>query len=352
MDYNNLPRLKQVISKFNKAKVLVVGDLILDEFLWGNVSRISPEAPVPVVWVDRENFMPGGASNVAANMRSLGGEVYLTGVVGNDSRGETLQALLRKKGVHCEGIMADPTRPTTQKTRVIAHHQQVVRIDREIQKPISDSVLNDILEYIRETLPRVDALIVEDYDKGVIVPSLVQEAVKIAKKYKKVITVDPKETHVSWYRGVTTLTPNHHEAGAAVGFKIKDEATLEKAGALMLQKLQSDSVIITRGENGMAIFQKGKKTVKIPTVAQEVFDVSGAGDTVIGSLTLALASGANILEAAHISNCAAGIVVGKVGVAVTNQTELLASIGQVAKTAAHPRRRKTDRLPESGRAKP
>jgi rfaE bifunctional protein kinase chain/domain len=340
MKYNNLPRLKQIISKFHQAKILVVGDLILDEFIWGNVSRISPEAPVPVVWVDSENFMPGGASNVAANMRSLGGEIYLAGVVGNDSRGEALQSLLRKRGVHCEGIMADPARPTTQKTRVIADRQQVVRIDREMVKPISDAVLDDIRRYIHDTLPRVDALIIEDYGKGVIVPSLVEEAVKIGKKHKKVITVDPKETHFSYYKGVTTLTPNHHEAAAAVGFKIKNEATLEKAGRIMLKKLRSDSFIITRGENGMAIFEPGKPTVKIPTLAREVFDVSGAGDTVISALTLALAVGADILEAAYLSNIAAGIVVGKVGVAVIDREELLRGVhGQNRPVLA---RRKTD----------
>jgi len=348
MEYNKLARLKTLISKFSKAKVLVVGDLILDEFIWGTVTRISPEAPVPVVWVDRENFMPGGASNVAANMRSLGGEVYLAGVIGNDSRGEVLQALLRKKGVHCEGIVADPQRPTTQKMRVIAHRQQVVRIDRELIKPISDAVLHEIRAYIHEILPRVDALIIEDYGKGVIVPGLVQEAVKIAKKYRKIITVDPKETHFSYYRGVTTLTPNHHEAASAVGFKIKDEATLERAGRTLLKKLRSDSFIITRGENGMAIFQPGKKTVKIPTVAREVFDVSGAGDTVISALTLALAVGANILEAALLSNIAAGIVVGKVGVAVTDREELLRGLGGQGRQA--PARRKSDHVSADGAA--
>ena len=331
MEYSNLARLKQVISKFNKAKVLVVGDLILDEFIWGNVSRISPEAPVPVVWVDSENFMPGGASNVANNIRALGGDVYIAGVVGNDSRGEVLQGLLRKKGVHCEGIFSDKSRPTTQKTRVIAHHQQVVRIDREIVKPIPDAVMDDILAYIRGTLPKMDALIIEDYGKGVIVPKLVRAIVKLAKKYGKVISVDPKETHISYYRGVTTLTPNHHEAASAVGFKIKDDATLEKAGRAMLKKLRCDSALITLGENGMAIFEDGKKMVKIPTVAQEVFDVSGAGDTVISALTLALAGNASVIEAAHIANCSAGIVVGKVGVAVTDQAELTDRLRKVMK---------------------
>ncbi len=331
MKYNNLARLKQVISKFDKSKVLVVGDLILDEFIWGNVSRISPEAPVPVVWVESENFMPGGASNVANNIRSLGGEVYLVGAVGDDARGEVLQGLLRKNGVHCDGIFVDKTRPTTQKTRVIAHHQQVVRIDREQLKPIPDSVLKQITGYIHEQIDEVDAVIIEDYGKGVIVPGLVQSIVKDAKKRSKIITVDPKETHFSYYRGVTTLTPNHHEAAACVGFKIKDEATLEKAGREMMRRLRSESVIITLGENGMAIFESGKKMVKIPTVAQEVFDVSGAGDTVISALTLALAGGASTIDAAHISNCAAGIVVGKVGVAVTTQTELSAKMNKIVK---------------------
>ena len=323
MEYNNYNRLKDIIGGFDRAKVLVVGDLILDEFIWGNVSRISPEAPVPVVWVDSENFMPGGASNVANNIRSLGGEVFLAGVVGDDSRGEILQALLRKKGVHCEGIFADKQRPTTQKTRVIAHHQQVVRIDREELKPVADHVLKEIVGFIRERIHDVDALIIEDYGKGVIVPSLVREIVKVAKKYKKIITVDPKETHFSYYRGGPTITPRHDEADSADGFKIKDDASLERAGQKLLQKLKCETALITLGENGMAIFQEGRRMVKIPTVAQEVFDVSGAGDTVISAYTLSRARKATAFEAAHISNCAAGIVVGKVGVAVTTKEELI-----------------------------
>ena len=316
-------RLKSIISSFNQAKVLVVGDLILDEFIWGKVTRISPEAPVPVVWVDSENFMPGGASNVASNIRSLGGEVFLAGVVGGDSRADILRAELHKKGVDCEGVFTDNHRPTTQKTRVIAHHQQVVRIDREVIRPISDQVLSDLVDYIKERIQTVDALIIEDYGKGVIVPRLVQEAVRAAKKFHKVITVDPKETHFAYYRGVTTITPNHHEAGSAVGFQIKDDASLEKAGKKLLEKLKCETVLITLGENGMSLFQTGKRMVKIPTVAQDVFDVSGAGDTVISAFTVARARKASSLEAAHISNCAAGIVVGKVGVAVTTADELL-----------------------------
>jgi D-beta-D-heptose 7-phosphate kinase/D-beta-D-heptose 1-phosphate adenosyltransferase len=329
MDIPNLPRLKEIASRLDKARVLVVGDLILDEFIWGSVTRISPEAPVPVVWVNSENFMPGGASNVAANIRALGGEVFLCGVVGDDDRGETLQALLRKKGIHCEGIFADPKRPTTQKTRVIAHHQQVVRIDREKIFPISESVLERLTAFVEDRMRSVDALIIEDYGKGVIVPQLVRRAVQAARRTKKIITVDPKETHFSYYRGVSAITPNHHEAGTAVGFKIKDDATLERAGRLLLRKLRCETALITLGENGMAIFRSGKKLVKIPTVAQEVFDVSGAGDTVISVYTSALATGASVIEAAHLSNIAAGIVVGKVGVAVTSREEIVKRLRRI-----------------------
>ena len=326
LQFLKFSRLKSIISNFHKAKVLVVGDLILDEFIWGRVSRISPEAPVPVVWADRENFMPGGASNVANNIRSLGGEVYVAGVVGADERGNVLRSLLMEKGVNCEGVFNDPSRPTTQKTRVIAHHQQVVRIDREELGPLPESTRDDVIDYVCRRLPEVDALIIEDYGKGVIGPRLVREAVKCGKRHKKIITVDPKETHFSYYRGVTAITPNHHEAASAVGFSINGDASLAKAGQKLLQKLNCETALITLGENGMSLFQKSKTMVKIPTVAQEVFDVSGAGDTVISAYTLARACRATSIEAAHISNCAAGIVVGKIGVAVTSQSELLQRI--------------------------
>ena len=326
----NWTRLKHIISTFKDAKVLVVGDLILDEFIWGKVSRISPEAPVPVVWVDSENFMPGGASNVANNIRALGGEVTLAGIVGDDVRGEILRGLLRKKGIHCEGIFTDPHRPTTQKTRVIAHHQQVVRIDREIVRPLTSPLLKEVFRFIEAKIREVDALLIEDYGKGVVVPGLVQSIVRLAKKHKKIIAVDPKETHFSYYRGVTTITPNHHEAGSAAGFQIKDDHSLKAAGKKLLQKLRCESVLITLGENGMSLFQQGKPMIKIPTVARDVFDVSGAGDTVISAYTLARARNAAPVEAAHISNCAAGVVVGKVGVAVTTPEELLKEVRKQA----------------------
>ncbi|MDD2954644.1 MAG: D-glycero-beta-D-manno-heptose-7-phosphate kinase, partial [Parabacteroides sp.] len=304
----------------------VIGDLMLDEFIWGEVTRISPEAPVPVVWVKKESFMPGGASNVANNLRSLGAEVYVVGVVGDDDNGAILRGELERKGIRTEGILADESRPTILKTRVVAHHQQVVRIDKENKHSLGDAIIADMMAYIRRIIKDVDAVIIEDYAKGVITPALLKKIVPLAKRNGKIISVDPKEEHFNYYKGVTVITPNNHEAAKAVGFEINDEATLKKAGAKLLSKLNCKLALITLGENGMAVFQKDKPMKHIPTVAQEVFDVSGAGDTVIASYTLSLASGADPIAAAHISNCAAGIVVGKVGIAVVAPEELLERI--------------------------
>lgn len=324
-----MPKLKAIVSKFKNTKVLVIGDLILDEFIWGEVSRISPEAPVPVVWVRSESFMPGGASNVANNLRSLGASVYLAGVIGDDERGAILKGELDAKGINTRGILVDESRPTTLKTRVVANHQQVVRIDKEKIDHLSGSVMSRMIEYIKDAVKNVDAVIVEDYGKGVIMPALLSRVIPLARQAKKIISVDPKEEHFRYYRGISVITPNNHEASKAVGFAIKDGATLKRAGEILLNKLNCKIALITLGENGMAVFRKGKPMKQIPTVAQEVFDVSGAGDTVIASYTLALASGADPIESAHIANCAAGIVVGKVGIAVVTPKELLSGILKV-----------------------
>lgn len=314
--------MKNIISNFQNANVLVMGDLILDEFIWGDVSRISPEAPVPVVWVKRESFMPGGASNVANNLRSLGANVRLVGVIGNDEHGAILKSALDEKGVNTDGIFVDDSRPTTLKTRVVAHHQQVVRIDKENTDHLSTAVIDNFVAYITKIIDKVDALIIEDYGKGVITAALLSKIVPLAKRKNKIISVDPKEEHFKYYKGISVITPNNHEASKAVGFTIKDDETLNKAGMALLDKIKCKIALITLGENGMAVFQNGKPMKHIPTVAQEVFDVSGAGDTVIASYTLALASGADAIQAAHIANCAAGIVVGKVGIAVVTPDEL------------------------------
>lgn len=322
-------RLKQVVGSFSRVRVLVIGDLILDEFIWGQVSRISPEAPIPVVWVKSTSFVPGGACNVANNLRSLGAEADVIGVIGNEGRGRMLLELLEQKGVGIRGILKDPSRPTTLKTRVVAHHQQVVRIDREEVSPLSKDVQRRIIADVRKRLKNFDAVCIEDYGKGVVTPELVQEIVRLARRNGKIITVDPKESHLSYYKGVSCITPNHHEASTLAKVPIKDDASLRRAGQKLLRVLACENVLITLGENGMCLFQKGLKPVKIPTLAQDVFDVSGAGDTVIGTYTLALGSKAAPIEAAHLANCAAGLVVGKVGTATVTQSELLARVRQL-----------------------
>ncbi len=321
-----MEKLRKAIAGFSNVKVLVAGDLILDEFVWGEVSRISPEAPVPVVWVKSESFMPGGAANVANNIASLGAKVYIAGVAGTDERAAILKESLKEKGINIDGIIADDSRPTTLKTRVVAHHQQVVRIDREKIDSISAGVSDKIIFYIKGIIDEIDAIIIEDYGKGVISARLLKEILTIAKKKKKIITVDPKEEHFSYYKGVTAITPNHHEAAQAVGMKAKDSQSILKIGKALLKKLNCEGVLVTLGENGMQLFQKNGAITHIPTVAQEVFDVSGAGDTVISAFTLALALGLDMKDAAYVSNIAAGIVVGKVGIAVITQKELLARI--------------------------
>ncbi len=322
-------RFKKIISKFRNAKILVIGDLMLDEFLWGNVSRISPEAPVPVVRVRSESFMPGGAANVANNIHALGATVHMAGVVGIDERGRILKGELEKKGLNVAGIVLDGERPTTLKTRVIAHHQQVVRIDRENSGELSGGAVDQIIDYVKEVIDDIDAIIIEDYGKGVIAPRVLQDVLRLAKRHKKIVTVDPKEEHFHYYKGVTAITPNHHEAANAVGMKIKDESSLVKIGKALLNRLKCEAALMTLGENGMQLFEKSGRITCIPTVAQDVFDVSGAGDTVIGAFTLALAAGASMTEAAHISNFAAGIVVGKVGIAVVTQEELTRAMRRV-----------------------
>ncbi len=315
-------RLKLLLKKFKKSKILVIGDLILDQFIWGDVSRISPEAPVPVVHVQRESFMPGGAANVACSIRDLNGAAAITGTIGNDLWGRTLKKYLKRKS-DVKGVIADSGRDTTLKTRIVARHQQVVRVDREHISPLSKKTAEKVISYVRKNVKSFKAIIIEDYGKGVISPYLIKAILSIAKKRKLIITVDPKEEHFSYYKGVTCITPNQFEAEKAAQMKIIDAKSLDAAGKKLLRKLNLNAVLITRGEAGMALFVKGKKPVHIPTRAQEVFDVSGAGDTVIGAFTLALASGASFNEAAHISNYAAGVVVGKLGVGSCSQKELI-----------------------------
>jgi rfaE bifunctional protein kinase chain/domain len=316
------------IDRFRGAGVLVVGDVMVDEFIWGKVERISPEAPVPVVEVQREALLLGGAANVVNNIRALGGAVFLAGVAGRDAMGDHLSDELRRIGVSSEGIVTLAERPTTIKTRVIAHHQQMVRFDRELRAKIDDETTDRIIAYAKSLGTDIRAVIISDYGKGVINERLVSGLVGYAKKKGLIVSVDPKVENFSIYRGVTVITPNHHEAGSGVGNKIVDEESLLVTGRLILSTLGCENVVITQGEDGMTLFETTGDVVHIPTVAREVFDVTGAGDTVISTLTLAVAAGAGMRDAALISNYAAGIVVGKVGTAIVTAEELKKEVGR------------------------
>ncbi len=320
----NRSRAAELLKRFTRTRILVIGDLMLDEFVWGSVDRISPEAPVPVVWVERESVMPGGAANVAANIRAVGGQVELLGVVGEDEVGRRLLQEVQRQGISTEWIVSDPRRPTTSKSRVIAHHQQVVRIDRERLERVGGPALESVLRAAQALIRQVDGIVIEDYGKGLIQPALLKTVIGLAHRQGKIVTVDPKEEHIPFYRGVTALTPNKREASLAAGLVIRDDATLHQAAEKILRRLKPEALLVTLGEEGMYLFPKdGKNPVRIPTVAREVFDVSGAGDTVIAVFTLARAGGASFLEAATLANAAAGVVVGKVGVAACSAGELL-----------------------------
>jgi len=315
-------RAVAILNNFKKAAVLVIGDLVMDHFVWGKVRRISPEAPVPVVEVSSESFMLGGAANVVNNIHSLGGKVLVCGVVGRDEMGKKLVHELRLKGISSDGVIVEDGRPTSVKTRVIAHSQQVVRFDREKKEKVHLDTVKTIMDYVSEKINSFDSIIISDYAKGVISEELVEEVIALAKKKDKPIAVDPKVSHFDFYKYATIVTPNNDEASMASGIEIENEAGLLRAGEVLLNKLGSDAVLITRGEHGMSLFENNGEITHIPTVAKEVYDVSGAGDTVIGTVALSMASGASLKEAAVISNFAAGIVVGKIGTATVTPKEL------------------------------
>lgn len=311
-----------LIKGFRNASVIVVGDLILDHFIWGKVDRISPEAPVPVVEITSESMHLGGAINVANNIYSLGGKVYLCGIIGRDDAGQRIIGELRGRGIPTDGVVFEDNRPTTIKTRVIAHSQQVVRFDKEKKDCISRDASRAILDYTEGLVDEVEVLIISDYAKGVINKEFVRELVAFYRRKGKIVAVDPKVKHMDFYRGSTVITPNIFEASKASGIEIEDDESLEMAGNLLLKTVDCDALLITRGEHGMALFERGGGCTLIPTVAHEVYDVTGAGDTVIGVFSLALASGATYREAAVLSNHAAGIVVGEVGTATVTVEEL------------------------------
>jgi D-beta-D-heptose 7-phosphate kinase/D-beta-D-heptose 1-phosphate adenosyltransferase len=313
-------RIVRVVQKFKTKKVLVLGDLMLDRYIWGAVSRISPEAPVPVVEVEKDSLCLGGAGNVAQNLHSLGATPLLTGVVGNDPEGRWI----RDKAAGSQGIFVDRSRPTTVKTRIIAHHQQVVRVDFEKKGTLAAGMEEKIVDHLR--LQEYDGLLISDYNKGIVYPSLMAKTLSLAEERRIPVFVDPKVSHFRLFSPVTLIAPNHFEAEKVVGHDCRSEAEVEQAGAEILSLISSRYLIIKRGEQGMAVFERGRKPIHIPTVAREVFDVTGAGDTVIAAASLALLCGATIREAALIANAAAGIVVAKIGTATATPQELLSAL--------------------------
>lgn len=321
-------KLKNLVNKFAGKKVLVLGDVMLDEYIWGKVSRVSPEAPIPVVHVNRENALPGGAANVANNICALGGKVILAGVIGQDAQGGRMLSLLKKEGVNTELILRDRTRPTITKTRVIAHSQQVVRIDREVPAQVRGGVIAELASRLSRWMRRVDAVILSDYNKGLLTESLLQEVISLARQNGRIITGDPKPENIHKFHGVSLISPNQAEASLAARLAITNRPSLMKAGKTILRDLACEAVLITRGEEGMSLFEKNGDISHIHTLAREVYDVSGAGDTVISTLTLVLAASGGFKEAAVAANCAAGITVGEIGVATTTPAELKRRIGE------------------------
>jgi len=320
-------RVSEIVSAMSGKTVVVWGDVMLDEFVWGDVTRISPEAPVPVVEVRRESVHLGGAANVLANLRSLGARASVVGVVGSDRAGERVRAELREVGAlgADENLIVDVSRPTTLKTRIIAHSQPVVRADRERRTPVDGLVEERIVETLRKLLRGADALVVSDYDKGAVTPGALGEILTAAEVAGVPVLVDPKIRNFNFYRPATLITPNHHEAMRLTGTEEDDDDGMTRAARAIREGLGCRSVLITRGERGMMLLEEDGEPVFVPTAAREVYDVTGAGDTVIATLAASLAAGAGLVEAAMLANHAAGIVVGKIGTATATADELLAS---------------------------
>ena len=323
----SLQALRQYIQRFPQASVLVVGDLILDHYVMGKVSRISPEAPVPVVHVESETLRLGGAANVFNNILALGGKADLCGVIGADESGRLLMKELGGKRSGRGGVVIDHDRPTTKKSRVIAHNQQIVRYDVEGRQEIKAALQRRILQYIDSRMRELSCVVVSDYAKGVVSASLMSEIIRVASLRKVPVIVDPKVEHFGYYKGVTVITPNHHEATQAAGVHGDDDQSINEAGVRIRQRLGCRSVLITRGERGMSLYEADGVASHLPTQAQQVYDVTGAGDTVIGTLALALSSGASIKHGAVLANYAAGIVVGMVGTATVSPKQLTEALG-------------------------
>ncbi len=318
-------RVREICRAMRKATVAVIGDVMLDRYIWGQVERISPEAPVPVIMVANSSVRPGGAANVAWNLFSLGLKARLAGVIGRDNSGKELKALMAGKGLAVGSLVADPRRRTTEKIRMIAHSQQLVRADFESTEALRAKVLQRLLVSVKNALSGASVVVVSDYGKCVVTPE-VMDFVRGHCAAKKVpILIDPKEGHFSLYRGAFAVTPNKKEAGGFYNTKIRNEDDLEVVGRSLLRDLEAGAVLVTRGEEGMTLFQEGKRARQFPTRASEVYDVTGAGDTVISVLGAGLAAGATLYESIELANAAAGIVVKELGTAAVRPEELEAA---------------------------
>jgi D-glycero-beta-D-manno-heptose-7-phosphate kinase len=319
-------RIVHLKNAFNGLKIAVVGDMMLDCYFRGEVKRISPEAPVPILEVDNEFYRFGGAANVALNILKLGGIPYPIGVIGNDNDGRIFQSLAEDSNIILSGLITDGNRPTTTKTRVIAHNQHVVRIDKESKQNLSADIEEKVITFIENNILNLDGIILQDYNKGVLTPTLIERVTSLANKKNKLITVDPKFNNFFLYKNVTVIKPNRKEAEDVLGMKLKNVNDVTIAGNRILEKTNAKYVVLTLSEEGIAVFEKNKTIKRMPTQAQVVADVSGAGDTVISTLTMALAAKADIVEATYLANYAGGIVCEEVGIIPIQQDKLFDAI--------------------------
>jgi D-beta-D-heptose 7-phosphate kinase/D-beta-D-heptose 1-phosphate adenosyltransferase len=325
---SQIKRLKSLVGQFQRTRLLVIGDLILDQFIWGKVNRISPEAPVPVVQVTSESYRLGGAANVVHNIQELGGKASLCGVIGTDAVGRNLREELVRMGISLDGVVTSSHLQTTHKVRIIAHNQQIVRLDRENSHGQDSTARRRIRDFVRQNYGEFDGVVISDYGKGVVDSSLLVLMQDLRQKTGLLCVVDPKRTNFDLYSSMTLITPNEAEAETASGIEIHDEKSLLAAGARLVEKWKPEAVLITRGEKGMSLFENGRNPKHIPTAARQVYDVTGAGDTVLAICSLGLAAGGGFADVAMLANVAAGVVVGEVGTVAISRHALLGALTQ------------------------
>jgi D-beta-D-heptose 7-phosphate kinase/D-beta-D-heptose 1-phosphate adenosyltransferase len=325
-------RLRSLLRRFAGVRVLVIGDLMLDRFVWGDVSRISPEAPVPIVRVRREEARPGGAGNVVGNVQALGGRATACGLLGHDAAGQALLAGLRAAGGTLSGVVTSTVVTTTSKTRVVAHGQQVVRFDHDPPPgELAPRSLQRLTAWVRDNVRRFSVVVVSDYGKGVVTPELLAELHRLRQRHGFAYVIDPKRPNFAHYKGASLMKPNLAEASDAAGHDIVDRATLDAAGRRLLERWEADAILISRGEEGMSLLRPRVRPRHFPTAAHQVYDVTGAGDTVLAACALALGAGGTLEEAAMLANVAAGIVVGKVGTATASVREITRALAEEAR---------------------